>query len=311
MSKFRNAVRRFFAGEDTPSGDALVSGDPSAPDLFVSEPDDAVATPVAASAVTKPAGVDPKGDDAADDQEGGGSEVEAPKKRKDRTILWIMIAILVIIGACVGLYMVFVKTPALRNRMVAPTTVAQATATPTVAVPVAGNPTQIPTIKPTGIPTQIPPAIPTVDAPVIMTVSQVGAGADIMAGWDDPKATVKLPISDASTWKGIASSKEGQAFYVVAVSSDPGSVVFGGQNYAFPDEGFVAVFVTTTPLSVEITTSFNQANGHFNCWAEKYVIPSTQNVDQAAKTILQEWQEREKKPVAFAILSDGTVFKIK
>jgi hypothetical protein len=155
----------------------------------------------------------------------------------------------------------------------------------------------------------VPVAEPTIQ--VIETVTQVGGGAEIMKGWESSNsATVSIPLADNRTWEGIQ-EKDGKTIYIVAVSSDPGSVSFNGKVYSYKDKGFVAVFITADPESISMITGFNEPNNHFNNWAEKYIVPTSKNVDEVAKQILSDWEAREKKPVAFAVLTSGEVYTLK
>lgn len=153
--------------------------------------------------------------------------------------------------------------------------------------------------------------------PVIMTVTQVGGG-EFIKGWEVmpqgwpqvTTGTVTMPTEDKRDWDGIM-KEDGKPIYVVVISSDPGGVSFEGKGYPFPDKGFVAAFITSAPDSITLTTGWNEPNEHYNVWMEKFVVPADEVLDDVLKDKLAWKQATEKKPIAFAILSTGELFKLK
>ena len=158
---------------------------------------------------------------------------------------------------------------------------------------------------------------PAVSLPVIMTVTQVGGG-EFIKGWEVKPTgwpqvttgTVTLPMEDKRDWDGII-KENGKPVFIVIISSDAGNANAKKVNYASPDKGFVAGFITTDSESISITTGWNDQNEHYNVWMEKFIVPTDEVLDDVLKEKLAEKQATEKKPVAFAILSNGEIFKLK
>lgn len=142
---------------------------------------------------------------------------------------------------------------------------------------------------------------------VIMTVSQVGAGSLIIKDWKDPEASaVMIPSEDKTNWQGIL-KKDDNPLYLVLISSDPGVVKFGNIEKTFK-QGFVAAFITSQPESISLSTGWNEQSGHFNVWAEKFIIPEDEDIDEVLKQKLAEWKKAQGKSISFAILSDGSEY---
>ena len=142
----------------------------------------------------------------------------------------------------------------------------------------------------------------------IMTTTQVGAGSEIMKDWTTPLAdAVKIPVEDKTSWQGIL-MKDSKPLFIVLVSSDAGTVVFEGKNYKL-DKGFVAAFVTSEPESIAITTGWNEDNENFNVWAQKFITPDDESIDEVLKEMLLPYKKDQGKELAFGILSDGTEYK--
>ena len=145
---------------------------------------------------------------------------------------------------------------------------------------------------------------------VIMTVTQVGSGP-IMKDWKNEAAgSVKLPIADSTNWEGILKDASGKPVYLILISSDAGKVTFADKDKEFKT-GFVAAFVTSEPESIVVTTGWNADNKNFNVWAQKFIVPLDEDVDEVLKEMLTSYKKEQWKPVGYAILSDGTPFEIK
>lgn len=241
-------------------------------------------------------------------------EVKPVSRNSDRTAIIVVGSLALVLFATlvvVGLLFANSVSKAAALEPVAP--VAIEPAAPTVVVAEAAKPAadaEVP-VAPVAVeqPKTVAQAQTAPSLPVIMTISQMGGGAEIEGDWKNPNAAaVKMPLEDTRDWDGIH-KKDGKPWFAIAISSDKGSVTCDGVEYKF-DKGFVAVCLTTELESITVVTGWNPDNENWNVWAEKFVIPSDMDIDEAVKEILTEWQATQEKPVAFAVLSDGTVFKL-
>lgn len=144
--------------------------------------------------------------------------------------------------------------------------------------------------------------------PIIMTVQQVGASGVIIAEYKNRNATaVTMPVEDKNDWEGIL-KKDGKPLFIVLISSDDGTVRFEGKDHVF-DKGFVAAFITAEPNSIAVSTGWNEDNDNFNVSAQKFVVPSDEDIDEVLKELLEELNKKENKPIVFAILSSGSEYE--
>lgn len=150
------------------------------------------------------------------------------------------------------------------------------------------------------------PQLPAGEKPFILTVSQVGAGGEIIDGWKIADTFVSLPKPDTRQWEGIMKNGD-KPIFLVLISSDAGMLKFGDIEKEFKT-GFVAAFITDTPNSIQVLTGHNEQTGHQNVWSEKFIIPSDENIDEILIEKLLAWKKADGKPMAFAILSDGTEY---
>ncbi|HBY10323.1 hypothetical protein A2473_01825 [candidate division WWE3 bacterium RIFOXYC2_FULL_42_13] len=145
---------------------------------------------------------------------------------------------------------------------------------------------------------------------VIMTVTQVGSGP-IMKDWKNVVAgSVKIPVADTNNWEGILKDAAGKPVYLVLISSDAGTATFEGKEKDFK-EGFVAAFITSEPESIVVKTGWNGDNKNFNVWAQKFIVPADEDIDEILKEMLTSYKKNQGKSIGYAILSDGSVFELK
>lgn len=158
-------------------------------------------------------------------------------------------------------------------------------------------------------PEQLPQQAEGSNKSVIMTVTQVGSGP-IMKDWKNQEAgSVKLPMADANDWEGILKDAAGKPVYLVLISSDAGKVTFSGKEKEFKT-GFVGAFITSEPEVISVTTGWNKDNKNFNVWAQKFIVPADEDIDEVLKEMLTSYKKEQGKPVGYAILSDGTVYEL-
>ncbi len=149
----------------------------------------------------------------------------------------------------------------------------------------------------------------------VATIRQVGGGDSIAKNWHDQSAgKVSLPLLNDLGWKDVY-KLNGKTLYLVAISSNKGSMSFKGNDYAF-DKGIVGVFLTTDAESIQVVTSWNDsaekvADRHYDLWPEMFVINTSMDPDQTAKRLLAEWVVEQGKDLGFYVGVNGTVTKLK
>ncbi|KKT05346.1 MAG: hypothetical protein UV83_C0005G0040 [candidate division WWE3 bacterium GW2011_GWE2_43_18] len=241
-------------------------------------------------------------------------EVKPVSRNSDRTAIIVVGSLAIVLFATlvvVGLLFANSVSKAAALEPVAPAVVVAEAAKPAADAEVPAAPVAVEQPK------TVAQAQTTASLPVIMTVTQVGGG-EFITGWEVKPTgwpqvttgTVTLPMEDKRDWDGII-KENGKPVFVVIISSDAGNANAKQVDYPFPDKGFVAGFITTEPNSIAITTGWNDQNEHFNVWMEKFIVPTDEVLDDVLKAKLAEKQATEKKPVAFAILSTGEIFKLK
>ncbi|EKD94971.1 MAG: hypothetical protein ACD_25C00126G0001 [uncultured bacterium] len=97
---------------------------------------------------------------------------------------------------------------------------------------------------------------------------------------------------------------------MVLISSDAGTATFEGKEKDFK-EGFVAAFITSEPESIVVKTGWNGDNKNFNVWAQKFIVPADEDIDEILKEMLTSYKKNQGKSIGYAILSDGSVFELK
>jgi hypothetical protein len=139
-----------------------------------------------------------------------------------------------------------------------------------------------------------------IDLALIEAREQIGGGMDIIGDWTNPNLSRQIVANPLDH------------VVVVPISSDKGSVKVYEADGTFRKEqpfskGFIYVIALAPGDWFEITgVGYNSENGHRNTWCEAFVFPSDPTPADLAQ-ILQEWQDREKKPQAASLWVDNTI----
>jgi len=128
---------------------------------------------------------------------------------------------------------------------------------------------------------------------VVGTQSRVLYSEELLTGWENDQLPGPTVFSATSA-----------GYNVLAVSTDPGTIIVAGTAISLPHGATIVVFSEGAMPTVEVWTGFNENTGHFNVSA---YLDARNDLDEARAELLGLQSRENKRQAILIVVAADTV----